>query len=358
MRVFHTLATLAALVSPSQAEVVVSDAFGVFVAPSASRGEWAGLTEILQGGVGGQVRTVAPGPVDMLLFYLGEKSLVAGSSGGQAVVIGLDASGNLVADGQDVGFSIGAQPLAFGQTTRGLASHRFEAGAKAGIFHAGASTGSRQTVRAEFRVDADLASIIPELSALPEAPLRVEDLHQLETAPMLDRFGNMPADGVGISLILAHDANHFSLLPAVSLGGQATAALLTRDLPPRADTHATLLQRDSQTVPLSVATPAMAAPLEASAVSLPDIAALRLRVGPMVSTVGYMLNDGAPVRVDVVPATGPGITEQAWVFDGMIEMTVMLTEAALPLSLTVTSALGTSQTTIVAPSPAPTGGVE
>lgn len=334
------------LASPAFGQGVVTDAFGIRSDAPSPRDGWSGWVERLDNGnLSGA--SVAAGPGQEVLFYLGEKSLTAGGRAGQAAALILDALGNLVADGTEVTLTTADQSQSR-RTLRGIASRRFDPGPQAGQFHAGAAIDGWQSGRVEYQVQPDLASLATAWRDDP-APVLAEDMHILETKTVVDRYGNRALDGVGGEALLRHDGGAVTLVPMVTIGGVAQGQLLARDVPSRADVTLSIGQRVLAERELAVARPAALAPLKMAVELDADTGASLLTVGPFLTDAGYALNDGSPVTLRVTPRGGAAQRHEAWVFGGMARVVVLAGAADYPLDIEVSSVLGVTTQTIAAP---------
>lgn len=330
-------AALICLATGARAEGFVSDGFGLVPADALSpeRAAWAGL----RSGPGSRA-VVAPQRPETVLIFVGPKSLVAGRDDGQAVALVLDTDGNLVRDGIPADFSLGDKRMNDPATRHGIAEVRFRPEPVAGQFAAGARVEGRQSTRAGFRVAADLSSVVPEMAA-PEAPLEPETVTSLATDRLADRFGNVVEDGAGATMHLTHADGSVTVLTPVVLDGRAEADILTRDLPGGGSLAAMLGAAVSRAVPVGFGPLGSVAPSLVDVRTVPEIGAVSLRVGPVLTDAGYLLNDGAPVRVEVVGTSGKGVAAEGWILDGYFEALLHLDAAEGPFTVTLTTALGT-----------------
>ncbi len=334
MRLFPALIILAA--SPALADPqLVTDAFGVAATDDIARAGWSGYRETLSG-VG---EIIAPEDGASVQFYLGEKSLVAGVGRGLAMALVMDAKGNLVADGTGATFTLDSV-IYPAITHNGIAAATFGPFQAAGQFHAGAAIAGQQSARAEYVVTADLASVKPVL-AETAGPMLPEDFHEFATSPLADRFGNAVSDGSGLTVELRGDDGRTTILPAITVGGVARAILLARDLGPKGTVRATLAANESVGQPFRIASLLPAADLAVTAMALPDIAATSLKLGPFLTDAGHLLNDGALITVAITTVSGATQVQSGWVLDGSASFLLLLDRPDFPLSLTISSPLGT-----------------
>jgi hypothetical protein len=330
--------------SDAFAQTAATDAFGIISAASFDkREEWAGVREWLSP-EGLILETTNPGEAQDVLFFLGPKSLTAGGNPAHAVVLVFDAAGNLVADETEVRILAGAfEGLLTTQT--GIAEGDVDPGTVSGLFHAGAETqsllGLRQSARAEYRVTADIAGIAPTL-APPMSPALSESFASLRIGPLVDPFGNTSEDGVFLTLSLDHGNGAFSVIPASVVGGWAEARVLTRDLPGDATATAFLLARASSPIVFRLSTLRPAAEPFAEIEVIQELSAIRLRVGPFVTSEGYYLNDGALVALKLRDLSGNDTDIQGWLQNGFLS-TIVTTPALDELAeIQIHTSLGTT----------------
>ncbi|MEO0545030.1 MAG: hypothetical protein AAFY99_14530, partial [Pseudomonadota bacterium] len=74
------------------------------------------------------------------------------------------------------------------------------------------------------------------------------------------------------------------------------------------------------------------------ATAFTDIAATRLRFGPLTTQAGHLMHDGSLAQVSIIDAAGREFEARAWTLDGFAELTVPTD--ALPLALSVASPSG------------------
>ena len=234
------------------------------------------------------------------------------------------------------------------RTQNGIAARRFSPGTVAGQNHAGAAIAGQQSTRVEYEVQPDLYSLTATWRDDP-APVLAEDMHVLETLPMVDQFGNRTLDGVAGDALLSHAAGAVSLVPLVTVGGIAQGRLLVRDIPSDAEAQLVVNQQTMAKRAVTVARPAALGPLAVTAVLDAETAATQLTVGPFLTAAGYTLNDGSPVILIVTAEGREPLVHEAWVFEGKATVLVLAGSADYPLVVEVTSALGVVRQTIAAP---------
>ncbi|MBD3679864.1 MAG: hypothetical protein HUJ27_15875 [Rhodobacteraceae bacterium] len=324
-----------------------TDAFGLFPTDEARDGRdaWAGLVEAVDPEKA-EASLIAPGEVETVLFFLGPKSLVAGKDEAHAVTVVLDALGNLVPDGTGSDFTLG--PKRVEETTRsGIADHLFRPDPVARIYHAGVGAGRRQSNRATYRVVSDIASVQPVVAPSAEA-MRTEQFHQFASAPLADRFGNPVEDGIALQAILSHPGGMHGLASATVLDARAETTILTRDMPPAGSVHLALGAMSSGADPLRVDPVRQSGELEATAMPLADIDAVEITVGPFLTDMGHVLNDGAPVELTVISAQSVEAGYTGWLRDGMISAMFPISPRDFPIRLEVMSPLGTNTLALTA----------
>ena len=329
---------LMAFASSVQAETYVSDAFGIVpeTAIDGERANWAGLR------TGGASQSVQPLGPNTLFIFIGAKSMVAGKDDGHAVALTLDQYGNLLREGS-VEFSLETNGKNTGDVRDGIADLVFQPAPKAGVFAGGASIGSLQSARALYRVTTDLESVSPQLSEAD--PLRVETFETLTTTPLADQFGNLVEDGIGMALLLDHDDGSTTLLSAPVREAKAEATILVRDITSGGTAKAYLgTNSGSQTVdyaPMSAATLA-----EIQIWTVAEINSIGVRVGPITTDAGHLLNDGAPIEITVDGGAGKSVTLSGWLQDGLYEAIVPGLSGLTSYAVTYSTALGKETRTI------------
>lgn len=331
---------------PVLAGETLSDAFGILPAEaiSAERASWAGLRN------GEEAAEIAPETVDSLLVFVGPKSLVAGKDEGHAVALVLDRHGNLAADGLAVDFTIGGTRMTDAATRDGIGHVLFFPDPVAGTHAAGARAGTRQSPRALFRVTADLGSATTAFLPLP--PAQTESVATLRTEDIADRFGNPVEAGAAIPLLLRHTDGTHSAATAVVIGGRAGADLLIRNMEAGGTVEATLAGRSLQETSVTLQPLTRPAATDAVLWQIPDLDALGLRIGPLMTGAGHMLTDGAPVRVTATTSSGDTATAEGWVKDGYFETTLPLSSTSESVEIAFETPLG-AETRRSAPGPAP-----
>ena len=326
MRALALLACLAA--TPALAQEFRPDAFGL--APTGTgagaRAAWSGAG-------------VPPGEVDRVLIIVGPKSLVAGKDEGHSVAILLDRAGNLVADGTPTALRVGDDTIA--ATTRaGIADHLFLPAPQARELLFGATAGLRQSPRTMVRVVADVGSIAPALSQEPRI-IPDEVFFGLRTVPLVDKFGNAAEEGTAVTVRLGHADGTHSLATAPATDGDAEARFLSRDIAGALTAVAVVGANSAAPQAATIVAPAALAPPDVTVEILPSIHALRMVIGPFLTTAGYAIGDGSAVEVT---ATGPdGVAHRAsgWTRDGTLSVMLPIAAPEDMRNLQVTSALGT-----------------
>lgn len=317
---------------PGLADTLVSDAFGLFdpATTAPERRDWAGWT--------GAGVVVAPLDPDRLVIFAGPKSMVAGKDPGHVMAMVVDRFGNLVADGTAATVTV-AGAATPGQTAGGIADLLVPPQSRAGVLFVGVTSGGRQSPQAMLGITADIASIRPDIPGAV-ADARADTEFVLTSSPMDDRFGNPVPDGTGVTTVLRHADGSYSIAQGMALQDQSLARFIARDMPGAVEATITLGTKTSEAAAFSVLAPVSAGlpPLEVE--SLPDIDALRLTLGPFLTTDGYALTDGAQVTVTANLVSGPPVTGTAWVLDGEVSLLLPVTASSPVLRLTVASPLG------------------
>jgi hypothetical protein len=318
------------LAAPAGAGPLVSDAFGLFdPATDPDRAVWSGWTS---------AGPVAPGAPDRIVIHAGPKSLVAGRDRGHVVAIIVDRAGNLVADDTPTAITIGGGRHDT-RTAHGVAHRLLPPGNQARELFVGATAGDRQSPKAMLGVVADVGSVRPEIAApLPDA--QGETLFPIASTILTDRFGNPVPDGTAGSILLAHADGSHSLAFGTALSDRVLARLIARDIPGPADAVLTLGAHSSAPTPLTIANPIPAGRPPLGITPLPALAALRVTLGPFLTTDGYALADGAGVSLSARLADGTILTDSAYAQDGSVSLVLPLSDPGALTGLHVHSPLG------------------
>ena len=322
--------------APLHAESYVADAFGIVpvTAMAGARAEWSGLRQTRMG-----ESVTAPGTTETVLMFLGPKSVVAGKEDAHAVAIALDRHGNLARDGIEPVFTLAGRAEAGWSTMHGITDLLFRPEPRAGSFEGAAEVEGRQSSRAIYRVTADLASVAPRV-ARGAGQVAPEMVAAFETDEMRDRFGNRVEDGISAPMTLRHADGRHSILPATARGGVAEAVFLTRDVTGAAGLVAGLATEVSAPAPVSVAPLEIAGETRVTLSPLPEIDALRLVAGPVLTGAGHLLNDGVPVAITLTDATGRTERQSLWLRDGHVSAIFALSPEAGPWEVRIDSAHG------------------
>ncbi len=331
---------------PAVAASTVSDAFGILPADALTRerAAWAGLR------TGERSGSVLPNSPESLFVFVGPKSLGAGKDEGHAVALALDRHGNLVADGLTVTFRLGNAEEDGKRTRNGISSVEFTPAPKAQTYAAGARIGDRQSPRALFRVTADLESARPELAQLPEAD--IETVVTVMTQDIADRFGNRVEDGVSLSMIIDHDDGTHSLTTPIVTDGRAKSDLLIRGMTSGGQIRTALAGNTAPASPLIVKSLERETATDVVLWSVPELDALGMRVGPILTGSGHLLTDGSPVVVEVTTRAGTSARSEGWARDGVFETLLPISADLGPFDLAIETPLGL-ETRRVEPSEAP-----
>lgn len=306
----------------------------------------------------GQSAASSPGDAQTVLIFTGAKSLVAGRDTGQAVALALDPHGNLVRDGTGVDFTIADWRRAAAPLRNGLAGILFQPGTKAGSFAAGATVGAVQSARALFRVTPDLCSLQAALVRVTE-PLVPETSSSFGTPPLRDRFGNPVEDGVALGFTLDHDDGSTSLMTGLAHGGMADARFLARDVATGGTLSAALAANNSREIDAPLAPLRPATDTQIVAWAVPELDAMAVRVGPMTTSAGHLLTDGAPVSVELEAAEGIRDRRSGRVQDGHFEALLPLSPASAPVKVVIETPLGREVRSIaLSGAPTPVRGAE
>jgi hypothetical protein len=323
----------ALLVPPALAEPLVSDAFGLYdpATTTAERQDWAGLT------TGTAAKVVAPGDPDELLIFAGPKSSVAGKDPSHVVAIVVDRFGNLVADGTPALVSVDGAPTA-AQVTGGIADLLLPPRTKAEDLFVGVTAGQRQSPQAMLSIVADIASIRPDLS--DPATITEDTAFDIRSAPLTDRYGNPIPQGTGASVLIKHADGSYSLASGLAIQDTALTRFIARDIPGPASMAMTLGAQTSAAKAIVIVPPTSAGPPALHLIPLPEIAAVRLRLGPFLTTAGYALPEGAQVTVRAALSDRNQISDAAWIQDGEISLILPIATPASIVHLSLSSPLG------------------
>lgn len=313
------LLLLNVLAGAALAQEVSTDAFGAF--PTAEIGErenWAGLrttssgTSIMQ----------TAGSSDAAILFAGPKSIVAGIEPGHAVAIGLDIFGNMV-DGVPTQFVLGFGEAVSVSTEDGIADVLFTPPPQSGVFLAGADVGGVQSSRADYRVTAHLATVQPQF-APGDATVLPESFAQISTDQLVDGYGNIVDDGVGLNVLMQDERGQTTLIPSVVRDGAARSNLLTRDI--SGNISAELAMAGTRAGGLRFVIEDMRLK-DTGAFAMwaePSIRAVHLRIGPLETDAGYLVPDGTSAFVTLRTATGSQQDSQGWVLDGYVSFVLRL----------------------------------
>ncbi|MBT8410253.1 MAG: hypothetical protein KJP02_00460, partial [Octadecabacter sp.] len=315
------------------AQEFTSDAFGIVpTSELGDRANWAGVRQSSQGG-----ETVQDArPTDAVILFVGPKSIVAGGEPGHAVALGLDVHGNMIS-GAQAEVQLGYGPLVNAETVDGIADVLFTPPPTAGAFLAGAQIDGVQSARADYRVTADLATVLPRFAA---TDLRVlsETFGQIETAPLTDAYGNSVDDGVGVGFALTDDTGATTFLPSVVRDGAARSVLLARDLSSSNTGRLALVGSASGGLNITVDDMIVEDAGTFVVWAEPAIDSVRIRLGPLATSNGYLMPDGASAEVDVVAPDGTRRSAQGWVLDGYVTIGLLLSPDAGPFDVSLTVA--------------------
>jgi hypothetical protein len=278
------------------------------------------------------------------LFHLGEKSLTAAGAMGQVAAVVLDKHGNLVADGTKVTLTTD-QRRVNALTVEGIAARLFEPGSYAGSYHAGAAIEGLQSGRVEYHVYADLGSMRPTLSGA-DRPWLPEDFVEFSSAPLVDKFGNPAFDGLGVTFRLDHSDRRVTQVSGFTVGGVARSRLLSRDIPSSGALSMTIADKVAPPDIVSFLPQVMEGTVTVEPVFDLETETAVLRLGPFQTTLGYALNDGAAVHVEMTTIAGTVLNAEAWVLDGRSTVSFPMTPADLPAKARIITVLGETRVTI------------
>lgn len=328
IRLFFALLLTAQTAS---AQDFTTDAFGIL--PTAQLGDrenWAGLQQSSNGGE--TLRTA--GRTEAVILFVGPKSIVAGREPGHAVALGLDVHGNMVS-GTQADVQLGYGPMIPVDTLDGIAGVLFTPPPQSGAFLAGVEIDGVQSARADYRVSADLATVLPQF-ANSEMSVLSETFGVIETAPLTDAYGNSVDDGVGVSIVLTDESDTTTFVPSVVRDGAARSVLLVRDMAGTNTGQLALAGTGSGGLGIVVDDMVIE---DAGAFVFwaePAINAVRIRLGPLATSKGYLVPDGIAAQVDVVAADGTGSSAQGWVLDGYVTIGLLLSPDAGPFEVSLT----------------------
>lgn len=314
----------------ASAQNFTTDAFGIL--PSDQLGDrenWAGLR---QSPLVGEIIQDA-GPTDAVILFVGPKSIVAGGEPGHATAFGLDVHGNMINGGQAV-VRLGYGPDVTIDTVNGIADVLFTPPPQAGVFLAGIEIDGVQSARADYRVTADLATVLPRF-ADTQARVLSETFGEIETAPLTDAYGNSVDDGVGLSFVFTDETGATTFLPSVVRDNVARSVVLARDIEGASAGDLALAGTSvggfSLTVEDMVIEDAGAFLVWAE----PAIDAIRIRLGPLATTNGYLVPDGTAALIDMVASDGSGQSAQGWVLDGYVTLGFQLAPDVGPFDVSL-----------------------
>lgn len=333
MKMVRLISLLVLLTSSVSAQNYTTDAFGVFPtdADQSDRSMWADTAQ-------------TPEVVEDILLFVGQKSHVAGRDEGHAVAMLVDRHGNLVKDGTLAEIVLNGSSR-FALTQDGIAELIFAPGSQSGTYDAAVISGTSQSARATYRVTADLADIAPQVTP-QKGSVRPENFVSFATYPLTDRFGNIAPSGVGAQMVLTHGDGRFSVASATVLNGRAQGSFLLRDMPDDGALSAEMNGNVSAKTDLSVEAITRSAPTRVLLTGIPSIEATLVKIGPVTTSAGHYLNDGANVSVHVSGASGRKVSQEGWLRDGRFETMLPIDPADLPFEVTVETLLGKERTTV------------
>ena len=331
----NIIAVSLALAAPAAAEGLVADAFGLVpeAVLSDDRARWSGVR--LRNG---KHESVAPRATEEVAIFVGPKNLVAGKDRGHAVALATDWHGNLAADGDVADFVLGANQNA-AKTRNGIANVLFRPTTLAGTYVAGATIDARQSPRATFRVTADLASLGPVRTNLPDVAI-TETMSPLITEPLTDRFGNAAENGTAATITLAGPDGSANYVVAHVRDGRARANFLLRDTGVRLVVSTTVASHTASGGELILEDLTYAGPVEATLWPISELAALALRIEPVETSAGHLLNDGTAIEIALTGSDGVRHIAGGWLLDGVFQTVIPTDPANGPFTLRAITTLG------------------
>ncbi len=344
MRCFNLILLLWSLSLPATAQWM-GDAFGLFdPTQEPERAGWAGLQTWDDLDV-----TIGPGPVTDLALFMGEKSMTANQDQAMAMTIGLDARGNLMADGQTAQFSFSSdQSILEAQSEAGIAHVLLDATTEAGLYEVGVELGGIQSERQVYRQNADVGTTDLAWSSRQLQTASATLRSNLETAPMEDANGNRLRAGFGVQFhIVGADGTH-ALIPATVLKGSASALLPTAYLDGPQTAEVVMGAESGGVLTMDIdAIEARGRPILRNSYDA-ELGLLYLTWGPVATSTGALLPDGTSVEMAIEMAQGEMRLVESWIQAGTSHVSLLISRTDLPAEVTVTSLVG-SFTYAVAP---------
>ena len=326
----RVLLILNLIAGASMAQEVSTDAFGILpTADLGDRANWAGVRTTSTGGSIMQ----EPGPADAAILFVGPKSIVAGIESGHAVAIGLDIFGNMV-DEVPTRFVLGFGETADVATQDGIADVLFTPPPQSGVSLAGAEVGDVQSSRADYRVTAQLATVQP-LFAPGDAAVLPETFAQMSTDLLVDSYGNIVDDGVGVNVILKDAEGHMTFMPLVVRDGAARSNFLTRDISGKISAELALSGTRAEGLRFVVQDIVLKDTKVFSMWAEPSINAVHLRIGPLETSAGYLVPDGTSAMVAIEATDESRQDVQGWILDGYTSFVLRLGPEGAPFDVSV-----------------------
>ena len=334
------IALAAGLPAPILAqEAWLAAAFGLDRPGSdAARDRWDGLR------TGGRIALHPPEAVARLVLIAGPESGPAGNEPVHLVVLGLDAWDSVVADGTAIRILPGDGGHVVRTTLGGIADLVHTPGTVTRGFVAGAETDTVQSLRATYRVTSDLASVRPRIAAQP--PVVSETQAVIRLPEQRDRYGDPAEDGTGLTIWLTDDQGRRSRLDGDTTAGAASRQLLVRQMSGALTARATLGSATSTARRVESEPLRSDGPPPVHVISLANIGAQRLVIGPFRTAAGHLLPDGMAGEVCAQTRGYPVHKEATWVLGGMAEM-LLPCRFSPKLQVIVESPLGRLKTTTV-----------
>lgn len=333
----------ALLICPSllHAESRISDAFGIFD-PTAqpSRQDWSG--HVMQNDADGGTFNISQEAATIEIF-VGQKSLVQSQGIGLHAALLFDQHDNLVSNETRVMLTAG-EATESAPTRNGLAHRLFSAGNETGTFFAWATLGApnaAQSRRVTYRVVPNLRQTQLQLDR-PDAPLALDAPHNL--ASLTGEISDDGLEGLSTVVTLDHGDMKHSVVPGLWTGTSHRALLLTRDLPGDAQAQLHLTFTDSNEVALSLDTTSQLGSPLVLATAVPDLAATRITIGPILTDQGHHISEGTLALVTITDSNTNKIEVPTWSHDGRIS--VLAPSQALPFDMVVTTPYGSVTATV------------
>lgn len=258
-----------------------------------------------------------------------------------ALAVGVDALGNLMADGQTTRFNFSSdQSLQEAESEAGLAHVLVDATERSGLYEAGAELDEVQSERQVYRQNANVGTTELAWSArqIQRATATLRGI--LETAQMEDANGNRLRAGFGAQFHLVGEDGTRALVPATVLKGSATALLPTGYLDGPQTAEVTMGGESGGVLILNIdPIEAISRPSLRSAYD-PDLGLLTLTWGPVTTSNGALLPDGSSLEIALTTSQGATRDVESWIQAGVSQASLLIIEADLPATVDITSLVG------------------